>query len=214
MAGAGGLDEPVEHDVRAAPTIALRDAMAAAADRDSVAAEYATGYAVTFELGLPALARALDDGLRPRAATVELYLALLAAVPDTLIARKRGRRAAERVSAGAARVLAAGGVRSDAGQAALAGVRRVAPAGRQRAQPRHDGRPGDGGAVRRAAGGASVILLVSVSARMLAELATREGHDVVAVDRFGDLDLQRLCPSVSIARPRRRGGMAGAGRRG
>ena len=90
-AGAGGLDEPVEHDVRAEPTIALRDAMAAAADRDSVAAEYATGYALTFELGLPALARALDDGLGPRAATVELFLALLAAVPDTLIARKRGR---------------------------------------------------------------------------------------------------------------------------
>jgi predicted ATP-grasp superfamily ATP-dependent carboligase len=44
-----------------------------------------------------------------------------------------------------------------------------------------------------------VILLVSVSARMLAELATRDGHDVLAVDRFGDLDLQRLCPSVSIA---------------
>jgi len=118
-AGAGGLDQPVEHDVRAAPTIALREAMAAAADRDSVAAEYATGYAVTFELGLPALAGALDDGLGPRPATVELYLALLAAVPDTLVARKRGRRAAERVSAGAARVLAAGGVRGDAGQAAL-----------------------------------------------------------------------------------------------
>ena len=63
-AGAGGLDEPVEHDVRAEPTIALRDAMAAAADRDSVAAEYATGYALTFELGLPALAGALDAGLR------------------------------------------------------------------------------------------------------------------------------------------------------
>jgi predicted ATP-grasp superfamily ATP-dependent carboligase len=45
-----------------------------------------------------------------------------------------------------------------------------------------------------------LILLVSVSARMLAELATREGHDVCAVDRFGDLDLQRLCPSVSIMR--------------
>ena len=118
-AGAGGLDEPVEQDVRAAPTMALRDAMATAADRDSVAAEYATGYAVTFELGLPALAGALDDGLGPRSATVELYLALLAAVPDTLVARKRGRRAAERVSAGAARVLAAGGVRGDAGQAAL-----------------------------------------------------------------------------------------------
>jgi triphosphoribosyl-dephospho-CoA synthase len=105
-AGAGGLDEPVEHDVRDAPTIALRAAMTAAADRDSVASEYATGYALTFDLGLPALAAALDDGLAPRRATVELYLALLAAVPDTLIARKRGRDAAERVSAGAARVLA------------------------------------------------------------------------------------------------------------
>ncbi len=118
-AGAGGLDEPVEQDVRAAPTMGLRDAMATAADRDSVAAEYANGYAVTFELGLPALAGALDEGLGPRSASVELYLALLAAVPDTLVARKRGRRAAERVSADAARVLAAGGVRGDAGQAAL-----------------------------------------------------------------------------------------------
>jgi uncharacterized protein len=45
-----------------------------------------------------------------------------------------------------------------------------------------------------------VILLVSVSARMLAELAVAEGHDVVALDRFGDLDLRRLCPSVSVLR--------------
>jgi triphosphoribosyl-dephospho-CoA synthase len=119
LAGAGGLDEPVEHDVRAAPTVGLREAMAAAADRDSVAAEYATGYAVTFDLGLPALQRAVDDGLAPRAATVEAFLALLARVPDTLIARKRGRAAAERVSAGAASVLAAGGVRDDAARGAL-----------------------------------------------------------------------------------------------
>jgi triphosphoribosyl-dephospho-CoA synthase len=119
-AGAGGLDEPVEHDVRAGPTVTLREAMASAAERDSVAAEYATGYAVTYELGLPALARALKDELRPRAATVELYLRLLAAIPDTLIARKRGRRTAERVSSGAARVLAAGGVRNDAGRRAIA----------------------------------------------------------------------------------------------
>jgi triphosphoribosyl-dephospho-CoA synthase len=120
LAGAGGLDEPVEHDVRAAPAVGLRDAMAAAADRDSVAAEYATGYALTFDLGRPALSRALADGLPPRAAIVEAFLALLAAVPDTLIARKRGRAAAERVSAGAAGVMDAGGVRTDAGCAALA----------------------------------------------------------------------------------------------
>jgi triphosphoribosyl-dephospho-CoA synthase len=112
LAGAGGLDEPVEHDVRDEPSVTLREAMAAAAGRDAIAAEYASGYEVTFALGLPALEAALEDGLRPRDAIVELALRLLAAVPDTLIARKRGVEAAERVSAAAARVLAAGGVRA------------------------------------------------------------------------------------------------------
>ena len=51
--------------------------------------------------------------------------------------------------------------------------------------------------------------MVSVSARMLAELGVKAGHDVVALDRFGDLDLQRLCPSVSVLRDLGgRGGMA------
>ena len=35
---------------------------------------------------------------------------------------------------------------------------------------------------------------------MLAELAVAAGHEVVALDRFGDLDLQRLCPSLSVLR--------------
>jgi uncharacterized protein len=35
---------------------------------------------------------------------------------------------------------------------------------------------------------------------MLAELGVSAGHEVVALDRFGDLDLQRLCPSVSVLR--------------
>jgi uncharacterized protein len=35
---------------------------------------------------------------------------------------------------------------------------------------------------------------------MLAELGVRAGHDVVALDHFGDLDLRRLCPSVSVLR--------------
>jgi hypothetical protein len=44
------------------------------------------------------------------------------------------------------------------------------------------------------------ILLVSVSARMLAELGVGAGHDLVALDHFGDLDLRRLCRSVSVLR--------------
>ena len=66
LAGAGGLDEPVEHDVRDEPSVTLREAMAAATQRDTIAAEYVSDHAVTFEIGLPVLAGALDDGLPPR----------------------------------------------------------------------------------------------------------------------------------------------------
>jgi triphosphoribosyl-dephospho-CoA synthase len=105
-AGAGGLEERVEHDVRDEPAVGLREAMAAAAGRDSVASEYATGYALTFDVGLPALLAALARGLPLRDAIVELHLRLLDAAPDSLIARKAGAEAAARVSAGAREVLA------------------------------------------------------------------------------------------------------------
>jgi predicted ATP-grasp superfamily ATP-dependent carboligase len=44
----------------------------------------------------------------------------------------------------------------------------------------------------------SPILLVGITARMLAELAVKAGYSVLALDYFGDLDLQALCPSVSL----------------
>jgi triphosphoribosyl-dephospho-CoA synthase len=119
LAAAGGLDERVEHDVRSEPTVSLREAMANAAERDSIASEYVTGYALTFGTGIPALVAALGDGLAVRDAIVELHLRLLDQAPDTLIARKRGADAARRVSAGARDVLAAGGVRTGAGRRAL-----------------------------------------------------------------------------------------------
>jgi triphosphoribosyl-dephospho-CoA synthase len=119
LTGAGGLGERVEHDVRSEPAIGLREAMASASGRDSIASEYVTDYALTFETGIPALVVALGDGLAVREAIVELALRLLDAAPDTLIARKRGAEAAARVSAGARDVLAAGGVRTAAGRRAL-----------------------------------------------------------------------------------------------
>jgi triphosphoribosyl-dephospho-CoA synthase len=119
LSGAGGLGERVEHDVHSEPTVGLREAMADAAERDSVASEYVTDYALTFETGVPALAAALGDGLGVREAIVELHLRLLDRAPDTLIARKRGADAAARVSGGAREVLRAGGVRTPAGQRAL-----------------------------------------------------------------------------------------------
>ena len=55
----GGLGEAPEHDVRAPASVSLREAMAAAAHRDSIASEYATGYAIVFDEGLPLLVDAL-----------------------------------------------------------------------------------------------------------------------------------------------------------
>src|ERR687887_242157 len=94
LAGAGGLHERVEHDVRSEPTVGLREAMASASGRDSIASEYVTDFALTFDTGLPALLAALGDGLAVRDAIVELHLRMLDRAPDTPIARKRGAGAA------------------------------------------------------------------------------------------------------------------------
>jgi predicted ATP-grasp superfamily ATP-dependent carboligase len=40
-------------------------------------------------------------------------------------------------------------------------------------------------------------LVVSVSARMLAQLAVADGYDVIALDRFGDVDLRALAPGAT-----------------
>ncbi len=124
LASPGGLGRAPEQDVAAAPTVGLRDAMALARDRDAVAREYATGFRTTFETGAPALRRALASGLSWPDVTVEAYLTLLAAAPDTHIARKLGAAAAAEVTSRATAVLAAGGVRTPAGRERVAALDR------------------------------------------------------------------------------------------
>ena len=104
-ASPGGLGEAPEHDVREPARVTLRQAMAAAADRDSIASEYATGYAIVFGTGLPLLSGALRGGAPTLEAIVSLHLGLLAEHRDTLIERKAGLDAARAVSADARRVL-------------------------------------------------------------------------------------------------------------
>jgi predicted ATP-grasp superfamily ATP-dependent carboligase len=41
------------------------------------------------------------------------------------------------------------------------------------------------------------VLVVAVSARMLATLAAADGYDVVALDRFGDVDLRAVAPGAT-----------------
>lgn len=41
------------------------------------------------------------------------------------------------------------------------------------------------------------VLTVAVSARMLAQLAVADGYDVIALDRFGDVDLRAVAPGAT-----------------
>jgi triphosphoribosyl-dephospho-CoA synthase len=125
LARPGGLGRSREADVRRAPRVTLGEAMALAAERDSIAAEYARNFALTFTLVLPALRRALGRGLGLLEAIAHTHLEVLAAVPDTLIARKRGRPTAEAISARARAVLRDGGWHTRAGRAAAARLDRL-----------------------------------------------------------------------------------------
>jgi triphosphoribosyl-dephospho-CoA synthase len=118
----GGLGHTSAEDVAAPPTVTLRQAMALAADRDAVAREYVTDFALTFETAVPAILAARKAGLAWTDAVVEAYLSLLDVAPDTHIARKLGSDEASAVSRRVREVRAAGGTRSSAGRNALAAL--------------------------------------------------------------------------------------------
>lgn len=95
LANPGGLGRADRHDVAADAPESLRDAMAEAADRDRIARAYVTGFADVTAIGLPALAEARARGLDSTWCTTAVHLAYLRSVPDSHVARKYGRDAAE-----------------------------------------------------------------------------------------------------------------------
>ena len=135
LAAPGGLGRAPEQDVAHTPTVPLGATMALAAERDAIAREYVTEFRATFEVGVAALRRALGSGLGWPEATVEAYLALLAAAPDTHIARKLGAAEAAAVQRRAQEVLAAGGVRTPAGRDAITALDRELRHERNRRNP-------------------------------------------------------------------------------
>lgn len=118
-AQAGGLGRVEKEDVSQEPTLSLQQAMALARDRDAIAREYCTGYAITFEIGFPALLAARQSGADLPSAIVQTFITVLAQVPDTLIQRKRGAELARWVSHRARQVLESGGAMTEKGRAAL-----------------------------------------------------------------------------------------------
>lgn len=97
LAAPAGLGDSAEHDVNAPATVSLLAAMAAASGRDRIAAQYATGFADVFELGVPRLAAGLTRWGDTSWAATSAYLGLLAAFADSHIQRKHGAACAERV---------------------------------------------------------------------------------------------------------------------
>ena len=83
-----GLGRVAEQDVHERPTGSLREAMRAAAGRDRIARQYITDYEDVFVLGRAALDAARKQGRDRRWSTLAVYLAFLAEIPDTHVARK------------------------------------------------------------------------------------------------------------------------------
>ena len=93
----GGLGDADEQDVREEPTETLLECMRLAADRDTIALQYANGFADVFrfvdEVPVLVIEQLGWDGL-----AVVLHVNVLSEIPDTLIARKCGQETAELAS--------------------------------------------------------------------------------------------------------------------
>lgn len=122
LANPGGLGEAAQQDVRSTPTATLLEAMALAADRDTIARQYATDFAEVFDFGVPALLDAFHRFGCVEAAIVDSQLRWLAESPDSLIARKNGAAVAAEVQRRAGEVLHLGGIASADGRRAGAAL--------------------------------------------------------------------------------------------
>jgi triphosphoribosyl-dephospho-CoA synthase len=122
LASPGGLGSAQAQDVAHPPTVSLLEAMALAQERDAIAREYVTGFETIFGVGVPALCSGRASGLPWSDSIVHAYLTLLAAAPDTHIARKLGGAAATEVQRHARMTLDAGGVQLPAGREAVAAL--------------------------------------------------------------------------------------------
>ena len=109
-ANPAGLGDAPAEDVHAAPSLNLRAAMALAAQRDSIARQYANGYAELFDWALPLLRTVdpmamLGESDSPNPATAALvqrtFLEFLSRLVDSHIVRKHGEVVAHTVMSAA-----------------------------------------------------------------------------------------------------------------
>ena len=104
LANPSGLGDADQQDVGQEPTVTLRQAMILAADRDSIARQYATGYADVLAASV-ILKAEVEAGTSLEDAILIAFIATLIARPDTHIARKCGLELARETSRRAREIL-------------------------------------------------------------------------------------------------------------
>jgi triphosphoribosyl-dephospho-CoA synthase len=120
IAQPGGMGRVDQMDVQQNAPADLLAAMQAAADRDLVAMQYASGFETVLAEVAPRLQQNVSKGWLIETAIIETQLQLLCRYPDSLISRKCGKHVAEQAAAMADRVLRAGDPHSPAFEEALA----------------------------------------------------------------------------------------------
>ncbi len=98
IAEPGGLGEAEEQDISEPPTLAFREIMELAKDRDLIARQYANDFEDVFEFGVPCLQSGLERGYDLETAICLTHLHWLAEHTDSLILRKQGKSAALEVT--------------------------------------------------------------------------------------------------------------------
>ena len=134
LARPGGMGRVAEQDIERQPTETLLAVMGLAAERDAVAAQYATGFDLVLGRGVPHLER-LWAATDWECAVIGLHLRIMAEQPDTLIARKCGAEVACESARRAREVLAAAWPERSRGQQKLAELDRWLRADGNRRNP-------------------------------------------------------------------------------
>jgi triphosphoribosyl-dephospho-CoA synthase len=104
----GGMGQTDEMDISGPAPADLLAAMQHAAERDLIARQYVTNFAIVLNESLPSLASGQTNGWSLQDNIIREHVRLLSEYPDSLIARKCGSETAVQSSAFAAQVLHAG----------------------------------------------------------------------------------------------------------
>jgi len=104
--------------------ITLQGVFERCAGRDAVCREWVSGFETTFTKGYPYLFNAVESSRDINVAVVDTFLYLLSEEPDSLIYRKKGRKAALDVSGKARAIVSAGGLGSKRGREMISALDR------------------------------------------------------------------------------------------